>query len=163
MRLAGGGKPYRGRLEIFVRGSWGTVCDDGFGANEAVVACRQLGYDGSTSYSAKYPSGTGQIWMDDVNCADKKKRALDGEKTKGTSRLADCKKRYTSSPFCQGGHWGDHNCNHNEDVGIICSTSGKCSIRGSGNIPPYLKGVDIFFLICTPRQVRGILPSNAIV
>ena len=33
-----------GRLEIFLQGEWGTVCNDGFGPTEADVACRQLGF-----------------------------------------------------------------------------------------------------------------------
>ena len=33
-----------GRLEIYLQGEWGSVCDDIFGANEAEVACRQLGF-----------------------------------------------------------------------------------------------------------------------
>jgi hypothetical protein len=33
-----------GRLEIYLRGQWGTVCDDGFGFEEGDVACRQLGF-----------------------------------------------------------------------------------------------------------------------
>ena len=33
-----------GRLEIFLRGEWGTVCDDLFGQIGADVACRQLGF-----------------------------------------------------------------------------------------------------------------------
>ena len=33
-----------GRLEIQIGGTWGTVCDDGFGRAEADTACRQLGF-----------------------------------------------------------------------------------------------------------------------
>ena len=35
----------KGRLEICVRGEWGTVCSDGFNINAARVVCRQLGVE----------------------------------------------------------------------------------------------------------------------
>ena len=34
-----------GRLEMCYQGVWGTLCDDIFSISDAVVACRQLGYD----------------------------------------------------------------------------------------------------------------------
>ena len=46
LRLVGGANALTGRLEICINNAWGTVCDDNFGANDARVACRQLGYTG---------------------------------------------------------------------------------------------------------------------
>ncbi len=40
----------RGRLEIFLREEWGTVCSNGFGLPEADIACRQLGYYFAATY-----------------------------------------------------------------------------------------------------------------
>ena len=35
-----------GRLEVYYRGQWGTVCGDNFFQTEADVACQQLGFSG---------------------------------------------------------------------------------------------------------------------
>ena len=42
-----------GRLEIFLRGEWGTVCNEFWNSVNSDVACRQLGFSGAahpTSY-----------------------------------------------------------------------------------------------------------------
>ena len=81
-------------------GEWGTVCDDSWNFNDASVACRQLGFTyGATLEILRYGGGTGRIWLDDLYC--------------GTTQtnLFDCNK---------GRPTGSHNCNHDEDAGVIC-------------------------------------------
>lgn len=41
-----GGRETEGRVEVKYRGMWGTVCDDDFGAQEASVICKSLGFHG---------------------------------------------------------------------------------------------------------------------
>ena len=42
LRLVGGERGSEGRVEICIGGFWETVCDSGFGREEAIVVCRQL-------------------------------------------------------------------------------------------------------------------------
>ena len=44
IRLRGGTSPGEGRVEMCLGGTWGTVCDNGWGTTDARVVCRQLGY-----------------------------------------------------------------------------------------------------------------------
>jgi hypothetical protein len=98
LRLAGGTTGNDGRLELQVNGVFGTICDDGFGPEEAVVACRELGFSTGTTQAGPVGSESLTIWLDDVVCI-------------GTeSRLIDC----TNSGI------GVENCDHSEDVGVIC-------------------------------------------
>ena len=41
-RLMDGPYPYAGRVEVYYNGEWGTICDDEFGQEEAMVVCRAL-------------------------------------------------------------------------------------------------------------------------
>merc|ERR1719383_108035 len=44
LRLADGSGSNEGRVEVFVFGQWGTVCDYEFDHKDAKVICRMLGY-----------------------------------------------------------------------------------------------------------------------
>ncbi|XP_054848842.1 deleted in malignant brain tumors 1 protein-like isoform X2 [Eublepharis macularius] len=101
IRLVYGLRHCSGRVEVFHNGTWGTVCDDDWGIEDARVVCWQLGcpFAISAPHRAHFGRGTGPIWLDDVKC-------------KGTeSTLSQC----PAKP------WGEHKCNDGEDASVICS------------------------------------------
>ena len=93
-----------GRVEVFHKGEWGTICDDSWSLNDAKVVCRELGYLYAVRTLSGYqvPDGTGQIWLDNVDCTGKEQ----------------------SLSHCYHGGWGIHNCGHAEDAGVECSSTG---------------------------------------
>ena len=50
VRLTDSSYTNRGRVEICVNNTWGTVCDDDFDSSDARVVCRQLGYSSGNIY-----------------------------------------------------------------------------------------------------------------
>lgn len=39
-----------GRVEVCINNAWGTICNNRFGTNEALVTCRQLGYSDTSEF-----------------------------------------------------------------------------------------------------------------
>ncbi|XP_026959397.1 neurotrypsin isoform X2 [Sagmatias obliquidens] len=110
VRLMDGENKKEGRVEVFINGQWGTICDDGWTDKDATVICRQLGYKGPARARtmAYFGEGKGPIHVDNVKC------------TGNERSLADCIKQDI----------GRHNCRHGEDAGVICDYFDK---KASGN------------------------------
>ena len=73
IRLHGGDTQYKGMVEIKLNGTWGTICDDSWGIEEANVICRMLNFtEGALStqccgFYNRYGIAE-RIWLDDVHC-----------------------------------------------------------------------------------------------
>lgn len=94
------GQSYKGRLEIYHNGEWGSVCSTAFSKKNAFVICGMQGLlGGEIMKTGSFPTGSGPIWMDNVQCHGKEKVVW----------------------RCGFSGWGNHNCDHLTDVGIECS------------------------------------------
>ena len=47
----GGATPSEGRVEICLDNHWGTLCNNGWDIRDAMVVCRQLGFDTNGTYT----------------------------------------------------------------------------------------------------------------
>ena len=110
VRLVGGTTPLEGRVEIFLLGQWGTVCDyyaySGYRYNwdlaDATVVCHQLGYLRAVGAprSAAFGVGSGPSWYIGVRCGG------------NMHNLNECSNNGQSGNACY----------HSQDAGVICSS-----------------------------------------
>ncbi|EDV28343.1 uncharacterized protein TRIADDRAFT_17847, partial [Trichoplax adhaerens] len=91
----------RGRIEVYLQGSWQTVCSKNFSIEAANVVCQQRGWGKAFSYGTFYDSGTGMIGLVNVKC------------TGYEQSLIACSYESTNVSSI---------CTHKDDVGVYCST-----------------------------------------
>jgi len=90
---------------VYRVGTWGTICGDGWGLNDAQVVCRHLGYAGAKVVHQKSYFGEGRepIWLDDLACYGNE----------------------TNLGQCSHNGWGNHDCTHAKDAGVVCDKGNK--------------------------------------
>ena len=96
----GGTSTDEGRVEVYLNGEWGTVCDNNWDINDATVVCQQLGHLRAVSAfgGAYFGEGSGPIWYDNVDCV--------GNEANITQ--------------CSHSGIGVLNCTHSQDAGVVC-------------------------------------------
>ncbi|XP_078509281.1 uncharacterized protein LOC144769149 [Lissotriton helveticus] len=102
IRLVNGYNRCSGRVEIYRRGSWGTVCSNYWDLTDASVVCRQLGC-GSAIWAptdAYYGAGSGGIFLDYVNCAGNEPHLWDCPHKEGS--IDTCGHYWDASVICSG-------------------------------------------------------------
>ncbi|XP_075019625.1 scavenger receptor cysteine-rich type 1 protein M130-like [Calonectris borealis] len=108
VRLVGGPGRCAGRVEVYVNGTWGTVCQETWDLPDATVVCRQLGCGTALAAprSARFGPGTGPLWPDAGGC------------TGTEASLWDCRSS------------AQHGCRRGGGAGAVCSE--QLSLRLAG-------------------------------
>ena len=101
VRLVGGNTSLEGRVEVFLLGQWGTVCDYNWDFADAIVVCRQLGnlQAFEAPRSAFFGAGSGPSWYYSLYCTGRERN------------LTECSK--SNSNFGSA-------CSHSRDAGAVC-------------------------------------------
>lgn len=107
-----------GRVEVLHAGQWGSVCDDGWGLEDAAVVCQELGCGAALAAprGAFFGEGTGPIWLDNVRCQGNESTLLQ----------------------CPAAPWSITDCQHREDAAVVCA--GTCSVCQACAVP-WLLGI----------------------
>lgn len=101
VRLVGGQHRCEGRVEMYLRREWGTVCDDAWDIPDAKVVCRQMscGLPRAAQGQAFFGPGHGPIQLDNLKCTGMEANLLQ----------------------CSHIAWHVHNCDHSEDASVVCT------------------------------------------
>ncbi|XP_052238541.1 scavenger receptor cysteine-rich domain superfamily protein-like [Dreissena polymorpha] len=100
IKLVGGMNASDGRVEMKVFDTWGTICSDSFGFEEANVICSMIGYYPAITFYTTLSGGSGPIFVDNMVCAH------------DAYHINEC--QYDTFD----------NCDHNRDVGVTCTDCG---------------------------------------
>ena len=141
---------HEGTVEVYINGTWGSICDNGFTKNTSNVICRMLGYPGAGKAHAKARFGrlneSQTIWFDDLKCTGEEQDIFQCSHGKLGQKRYWCNNHRRDAGvsctypvvqeradlevrlFCPEGHEGSCNtCPTERLPGLGNATSGDCS------------------------------------
>ncbi|KAI1887087.1 hypothetical protein AGOR_G00202510 [Albula goreensis] len=100
-RLVGGSSAKSGRLEVYLNGQWGAVCDTHWTDRDASVICRQLGLGdiGTALQNSHFGQGSGIFHYERLGCRGNEASILQ----------------------CQSRKFVTSDCNHGNEAGVVCA------------------------------------------
>ncbi|XP_071480640.1 scavenger receptor cysteine-rich domain superfamily protein-like [Diadema antillarum] len=108
VRLVDGSVDSEGRVEVFLDDTWGAICDNLWGPEDAEVVCKQLGYIGADLALVASPFGRGNspVLLDKVQC-----NGLE-----------------SNISTCQHAGVGVKSCHESQTAGVTCTTVGSLRV-----------------------------------
>ncbi|XP_071480639.1 scavenger receptor cysteine-rich domain superfamily protein-like [Diadema antillarum] len=111
VRLVDGSVDYEGRVEVFLNDTWGAICDNLWGPEDAEVVCKQLGYIGAdlALVASPFQRGNSPVLLDKVQC-----NGLE-------SNISTCKHAGV----------GVKSCHESKTAGVTCTPRSLRVVNGS--------------------------------
>ncbi|XP_063968185.1 deleted in malignant brain tumors 1 protein-like [Lytechinus pictus] len=129
VRLVGSSSPNQGRVQLYHEGSWGSICDDRWDINDAMVVCHMLGYQSASEALTANPfpergdDPAGGVLLDQVQC--------EGDET----HIGRCQHR----------GFRPEGCDHDEDAGVVCDGKSDFRVRLVGGPDEAQGRVELFY------------------
>ncbi|KAG9346195.1 hypothetical protein JZ751_008018 [Albula glossodonta] len=114
-RLVGGSSAKSGRLEVYLNGQWGAVCDTHWTDRDASVICRQLGL----GENVRGREAEGML-RGDIGTALQNSHFGQGSGIFHYERLG-CRGNEASILQCQSRKFVTSDCNHGNEAGVVCA------------------------------------------
>ncbi|XP_023675980.1 neurotrypsin isoform X1 [Paramormyrops kingsleyae] len=126
-RLVGSSSPRSGRLEVYLNGQWGAVCDTHLTDRDASVICSQLGLGdiGTALQHSYFGPGTGLFHYERLGCRGNE------------NSLLECRSR----KFVTG------DCNHGNEASVVCAPpeGNGAPLRLVGGLEEFEGRVEVYY------------------
>lgn len=131
-----------GRVEIFYGGVWGTVCNISWDIDDAAVVCHQLGYPNAISLlgHGTFTEGEGVVWLEGIDCH--------GNETRLTE--------------CGLSNWGQSQCDHTHDAGVVCESPVSSVLMTSSDFTSMAATSPLMLLPFSPSHDQQATPTATV-